>query len=41
MKNIEIATIGILAVLGFVVLKKTVPPTIELPKAIANVNKIR
>jgi hypothetical protein len=37
----EIATIGLVAFIGYLVFKKTVPPTIVLPKAIANVQKIR
>ncbi len=41
MKDINITTIGILAILGYVVFKKNVPPTIELPKAIYKVNTIK
>lgn len=37
----DIATIGIVAFFGYLVFKKSVPPTIVLPKAIDNVNKIR
>lgn len=37
----DIATIGIVAFFGYLVLRKTAPATIILPKAIINVNKIR
>lgn len=37
----DIATIGILAFLGYTIFKKNVPPTIPLPKAIVNVQTIK
>jgi hypothetical protein len=39
MKNL--ATIGILAVLGMVILKKKTPQTIVLPKAIVAIDTIK
>ena len=37
----DITTLGLVAFFGYLVFKKTVPPTIVLPQAIINVNKIR
>lgn len=37
----DIATIGLLAILGIVLLKKSTPPTIILPKALVAVNTIK
>jgi hypothetical protein len=37
----DITTIGLVAFFGYLVFRKSVPPTIVLPKAIENVNKIR
>lgn len=39
MKNL--ATIGILAILGIVILKKKTPPTIVLPKALVAIDTIK
>lgn len=37
----DIAKLGIIAFLGYTIFRKNVPPTIPLPKAIVNVQKIR
>ncbi len=37
----DILTVGLLAIGAALIFKKSVPPTIILPKAIVQVNKIR